>query len=146
MVFLLLFLFIKLHAPAQTIDSCTSNKVVYQSDVVKYFSKQSLDLKQYDWSDQNLNCHLNMAMQKHRQGTGFMIAGITFTATGALVGGFGILFASVAEDDAEKNFATATIVAGTCVFAGGIGFLVAGGSAKEQGHYHQSQVDAYFRK
>jgi len=144
LLLLLLNLSIAFLAFGQALDSCDSKKIVDQNDAKKFFLRHSIDVSTYDWGNNTLTCHINQAVSKHKQKTGFYVGGSVACTAGAFLVLLGAAGQDFEKGSPERNFGNVTLVTGSIFLAGGIVLLFEGAKSGKKSHYHIEQVKGYF--
>lgn len=126
---------------AQSADTCVGNtsKPVIDADDALYFNLQGLNLNTYDWTNDNINCNINMMLDHYHSarnlGTwGWVLIGIGASGLGAAIpltfymDGVGPIYA---------------VSIGGIV--GGVGCLIKASKEKKAMNYHMNTVAQYYR-
>ncbi len=125
------------------VDSCSgysTAKTLYSTDVGIYFNLQGLNLTKYDWSDENVNCHMNgmitnyVKASRNRTIGLYVISGAApLFLTGALLAPF--------YDVSRGPWILGTIASA----AGGIYLLQNAKKQRVRVAYHMNQVSIHYR-
>lgn len=155
-LFIMLAGFINLSAqttsPAHTTNEvapCTGNsaKPLDLGEKSIMFNQAGINLLKYDWSNQNLNCHINEAMKKRKDNKTFKSMGWLLLAAGAgLAIGGGLGSSSNKGSYSGDGGAGAFIGLGIGMTAISIPCFIGGSNNKKKADYHLRQVMDYYQK
>jgi len=129
-------------ATAQKVEPCKGpgTKPSDLSSALVLFKNHGIDLGHYDWSNSDVNCHINMATKyaKNKQTYGVLGDLGLGLGLGGLATGIGIAAGG-------SSGGGALIAVGSILTVGAIAFIViVPTNAKKHMNYHLGQVDGYF--
>jgi hypothetical protein len=133
------------HLTAQivsTVDPCheSSGRPIISGEDLILFNLAGVNLNNYDWSDENVNCHINLTIQSEEKRKAAIILGdITF---GLGLGGL-VTFIPLAAY--EGGFSGAILLSSFAT-VGGIVIYIGAGKNKKLRDYHLNEVGDYFRE
>lgn len=122
---------------AQTVQTCEGNTahVIIDADDALYFNLQGINLNAYDWTNLDVNCHINLMLAAHSSQKLNAIAGWTVIGLGATILPIGII------GDSPPLF-----VVSLGGIVGGIALISKSVKQKKEMNYHLNEVSKYFRE
>ena len=127
---------------AQSIEPCIGNtsKGILDADDALYFNLQGLNLNSYDWSNPDVNCHINLMLENHH-------SAVINSTWGWVVGSLGLggLAAAIPLSYFSDGLAPLYLVSVGGI-AGGVYMFVKSSKQKKLRNYHMNAVSTYYRE
>lgn len=110
------------------------------------FNQAGINLNKYDWSNLNINCHINETLTRYKtskslKSVAWILAG---GGAGFLVGG--IMSAGSGRGSGSDGGAGAMIAVGAVSLVGSIPLFIGGSNNKKKSDYHMQQVMEFYRQ
>lgn len=139
------------HISAQTDTSvapCNGSNNTKPLDLAEksvLFNQAGINLNKYDWSNPNLNCHINEGISHVKTAkTLKSLAWVLMSSgTGVLLGG---IMGSSSSSGGSDGGAGTFIGMGLVMIGGSVPLFIGGGNNKKKSNYHISQVLDYYQK
>jgi len=129
---------------AQQIESCTGNNQKSMQSIEKsvIFNVAGMNLAKYDWSNPDVNCHINNTIKFQKKAQTSKWIGWTGALTGAslMLVGFAGGSGPYSEDHSTVGYL------GAALTGGGIYFVIDSKKSKRKSNFHLGQVSNYYQQ
>jgi len=144
-IFCCLMIFGATFTNAQQVEMCNGDKSqrldLMSKSVV--FNQVGININKYDWSNPNVNCHINETILNLKARNNYNYLGATGVGVGVglIAGGVSTLALKLGENVTGNGL----IAGGAILTSGGIYLLRRAIKKKKKHNYHLDQVNKYYR-